>query len=86
MAQAQSLTTAEEVPLDLTLVGLDPNGDPVTYAIFPGGTRQSDRQPALSDLYSAERITLVRIPFFFVAKDGTLEFPQLRRSRSPSPM
>ena len=70
-AQAQSLTTAEETPLDITLLALDPNGDPVTYEYtMPSHGNLSGTLPFLT--YTPEMDYFGTDSFTFTASDGTL--------------
>jgi hypothetical protein len=70
-AQAQSLTTAEETLLDLTLFALDPNGDPVSYNhTQPAHGSLSGTLPFLT--YTPQTDYFGLDFFTFTASDGTL--------------
>ena len=71
VGQVQSLTTAEETPLDMTLLALDPNGDPVTYEYTtPSHGSLSGTLPFLT--YTPETDYFGADSFTFSASDGTL--------------
>jgi len=70
VAQDQTVSTAEDTPVAITLVATDPNGDPLTYAIVDGPTRGvlSGQPPAVT--YTPNLDTNGLDSFTFKASDG----------------
>ncbi len=69
-ADGQDLTTAEDVPLPLTLTGSDPDGDPLTFAIVDPPAHGSLVGTAPALVYTPAADYNGPDVFTFVASDG----------------
>jgi len=86
VADPQSATTAEDVPLAITLTGSDPDGDPLTFVVADGPDHGTLSGTAPSLTYTPASNYFGPDTFGFVASDGQLTSPAAAVEISVNPV